>query len=137
MGLVGFPGGSAVRNQHADVGDTVLIFGSENHLRGVKGQATPLFLSGKFLDRGACRNLQSGAPASWTQLNNWSIHTHRDLYLNLLFPNLGFCIISFFIHFINIEYLLGVWHWEYRDEKDSLYSQGAQSLGKKKKNTQE
>lgn len=55
--------------------------------------------------------------------------------MNLLFPNLGFCIISFFIHFINIEYLLGVWHWEYRDEKDSLYSQGAQFLGKKKKTT--
>lgn len=51
-----------------------------------------------------------------------------DLYV---LPSSNYQLSNLFYSF-NIEYFLWVWHKEYKDEKDNLYSQGARSLEKKK-----
>ena len=46
-GIVGFPGGSGIKNPPANAGDAGLIPGSGRSLWSGKGQPTPVFLPGK------------------------------------------------------------------------------------------
>ena len=67
MGLVGFPGGSAVRNLLANAGDSFGLWVRKS-LRGGKGKPLHYSCQENPLDRGAWWSTVCGVPKSWTQL---------------------------------------------------------------------
>ena len=79
MGLVGFPGGSAVRNQHAD-GRHCFDLWVRKSLRGVKGKPLHYSCQENPLERGAWRSTVCGVAKRWAQLNN-GVYIHMGLAL--------------------------------------------------------
>ena len=75
MLLVGFPGGSMVKNLPSNAGDVGLIPGSERSLREGNGNPPQYSCLENSMDRGAWQATLHGVTKSWTQVTNTHIKT--------------------------------------------------------------
>ena len=106
--LVGFPGGTVVKNllpSAGDTRDTGLIPGSGRYLGGGNGNPLQYSCLEKSLDRGAWGATDHGATKSQTQLRDWA---HHSMWLSLKFVIGPFVFWHTFMLFLVSTSCLGI-----------------------------